>query len=111
MLDRNVDIATVFHHTWTYQALTHDIFNLSLNRIVIDENLGTTASGGARSKTKACELDDTDKFWSQHKGSPFPRVAEAIQEQLEEYRNFEQDVKRLKTNMVRFHVFFKISSF
>lgn len=95
-------MATVFHHTWTYQALTHDIFNLSLNRIVIDENIDVNASGGARPKAKTCELDDSDKFWVQHKGSPFPRVAEAIQEQLEEYRNFHQGVNKLKTNMVRY---------
>ena len=25
VLDRNVDLATPFHHTWTYQALAHDV--------------------------------------------------------------------------------------
>lgn len=25
ILDRNVDLATPFHHTWTYQALAHDV--------------------------------------------------------------------------------------
>lgn len=33
--------------------------------------------------------------------SPFPTVAEAIQEELEEYRASEDDVKRLKASMVR----------
>lgn len=25
ILDRNMDLATPFHHTWTYQALAHDV--------------------------------------------------------------------------------------
>lgn len=25
ILDRTVDLATPLHHTWTYQALTHDV--------------------------------------------------------------------------------------
>jgi len=32
--------------------------------------------------------------------SPFPIVAEAIQEELERYRQSEDEVKRLKTAMV-----------
>ena len=26
ILDRNMDLATPLHHTWTYQALAHDVF-------------------------------------------------------------------------------------
>ncbi|XP_014208527.1 protein sly1 homolog isoform X2 [Copidosoma floridanum] len=99
VLDRSVDMATALHHTWTYQALAHDVLELSLNRLVVEESAGKSAAGGARSKTRACELDATDKFWLNHKGSPFPRVAEAIQEELEQYRTFEQEVKKLKTTM------------
>lgn len=43
ILDRNVDMATPLHHTWTYQALAHDVLNLSLNRVVIEDS---TAKGG-----------------------------------------------------------------
>ena len=25
LLDRNMDLATPLHHTWTYQALAHDV--------------------------------------------------------------------------------------
>lgn len=34
ILDRNVDMATPLHHTWTYQALAHDVLDLALNRLV-----------------------------------------------------------------------------
>lgn len=37
ILDRNIDMATPLHHTWTYQALTHDVLDLTLNRVVIEE--------------------------------------------------------------------------
>lgn len=93
-------MATPLHHTWTYQALAHDVLELALNRLVVEESVGRSPAGGARSKTRACELNNTDHFWCQHKGSPFPRVAEAIQEELEQYRTFEEEVKKLKTTMV-----------
>ncbi|XP_049825350.1 protein sly1 homolog [Aethina tumida] len=96
VLDRNVDMATPLHHTWTYQALAHDLLSLALNRVVVEES---EPSGGARSKNKSCELDPKDKFWSSHKGSPFPTVAESIQEELEQYRSSEEEVKKLKSSM------------
>ncbi|CAG5081726.1 Similar to Slh: Protein sly1 homolog (Drosophila melanogaster) [Cotesia congregata] len=99
VLDRSVDMATPLHHTWTYQALAHDVLELALNRLVVEENVGRSPAGGARSKTRPCELNNTDRFWSQHKGSPFPRVAEAIQEELEQYRVCEEEVKKLKSSM------------
>lgn len=68
ILDRNVDMATPLHHTWTYQALAHDVLNLSLNRVVVEEAMESTAAGGARSKVKTCQLDANDKFWMTHKG-------------------------------------------
>jgi sec1 family domain-containing protein 1 len=36
ILDRNMDLTAVFHHTWTYQALVHDVLNMHLNRVIID---------------------------------------------------------------------------
>ncbi|KAL3267291.1 hypothetical protein HHI36_011422 [Cryptolaemus montrouzieri] len=96
ILDRNIDMATPLHHTWTYQALAHDVLSLSLNRVVIEE---LTPSGGVRAKNRSCELDSNDKFWMMHKGSPFPTVAEAIQEELEQYKSSEEEVKKLKSSM------------
>lgn len=99
LLDRNIDMATPLHHTWTYQALAHDVLELSLNRVMIDDD-DERGHGGAKPKTrKAFDLDAKDKFWKTHKGSPFPTVAEAIQEELEQYRNSEDEIKKLKTSM------------
>lgn len=63
-----------------------------------DDNEKATSTG-AKSKMKACDLDSRDKFWSSHKGSPFPMVAEAIQEELEQYRSSEDEIKKLKSTM------------
>lgn len=96
ILDRNIDMATPLHHTWTYQAMAHDVLNLSLNRVVIEDE---DSKGGVKAKAKPYDLDSRDRFWNTHKGSPFPTVAEAIQEELEQYRSSEDEIKRLKTSM------------
>lgn len=52
LLDRNIDMATPLHHTWTYQALAHDLLNLALNRVMVDE----APTGGKR-------YDQTVEVW------------------------------------------------
>ncbi|XP_055637438.1 protein sly1 homolog [Toxorhynchites rutilus septentrionalis] len=99
LMDRNVDMATPLHHTWTYQALAHDVLELSLNRVIVEDDNDKSSVTGAKSKMKACDLDSRDKFWGSHKGSPFPTVAEAIQEELEQYRSSEDEIKKLKSTM------------
>ncbi len=93
LIDRNFDLATPLHHTWTYQAVLHDTMDLKLNRIEISEDKG---------KSKNYDLLNSDKFWKSQKGNPFPLVAEAIQEELEKYKQSEDELKSLKQHMVRF---------
>ncbi|KAG1671429.1 Sec1 family domain-containing protein 1 [Nymphon striatum] len=99
ILDRNIDMATPLHHTWTYQALAHDVLELQLNRVTVEEETENLNGAKSRKKIKAFDLNVSDKFWIQHKGSPFPTVAEAVQEELENYRASEDEVKRLKSAM------------
>ncbi|XP_071833849.1 sec1 family domain-containing protein 1-like [Apostichopus japonicus] len=102
IIDRNIDMTTPFHHTWTYQALAHDVLDLNLNRVVVEEKLdkGNPATGQPpRIKRKNYDLASTDKFWQGQKGNPFPEVAEAVQEELETYRASEDEVKKLKQDM------------
>lgn len=90
VLDRNVDMATPLHHTWTYQALVHDVLKLNLNRVTVAHE---------QKKPKTFDLDPNDAFWMTHKGSPFPTVAESIQSELEQLKNSEEEVKQLKESM------------
>ncbi|KAI4798187.1 hypothetical protein KUCAC02_022229, partial [Chaenocephalus aceratus] len=92
LADRNVDMATPLHHTWTYQALIHDVLDYQLNRVVMEEGAGG-GSVSCRRQTKEEEQED------KHKGSPFPEVAESVQEELDTYRTQEDEVKHLKSIM------------
>ncbi|KAJ8777092.1 hypothetical protein J1605_014872 [Eschrichtius robustus] len=74
-----------------------------LNRVNLEESSGVENSpAGARPKRKnkkSYDLTPADKFWQKHKGSPFPEVAESVQQELESYRAQEDEVKRLKSIM------------
>ena len=101
ILDRQVDLATTLHHTWTYQALAHDVLQYHLNSVSISETANSDIHAGVQSKpkTRKCDLDNKDTFWLTNKGAPFPQVAERIQQELEEYRSKEEDIKRMKSDM------------
>jgi hypothetical protein len=102
ILDRNLDLATMLHHTWTYQALVHDVLDLRLNRVEIEEVVDEGAPSPTRkprTKKKAYDMTGRDQFWAAQKGSPFPAVAEAVQESLDAYRSEEDEVKKLKAAM------------
>lgn len=97
LVDRNVDLATPLHHTWTYQALAHDVLNLSLNRVTVTEQDGTHPTN--RTKTKEYDLNNLDLFWDAHKASAFPDVAAAVEKELEYYKTAETHVKSLKNDL------------
>jgi sec1 family domain-containing protein 1 len=97
LLDRNFDLATPLHHTWTYQALINDLLNLKLNRVDIEIKSNNSPTG---KETKIYDLLPSDKFWKQQKGNPFPVVAESIQEELEKYKQSESELKSLKETIV-----------
>ena len=98
LLDRNFDLATPLHHTWTYQALIHDLLDLKLNRVEIEKP--SSANGPTSREAKTYDLLGSDKFWKQQKGNPFPNVAESIQEELDKYKQYENELKSLKDTIV-----------
>jgi len=70
LLDRNVDLSVMFHHTWTYQALVHDLLDMKLNTITIP------VTEKEKTETKTYDLDATsDSFWASNAGNPVPKVA------------------------------------
>jgi hypothetical protein len=36
ILDRNVDLIPMLAHSWTYQALVHDVLDMKLNRVTVE---------------------------------------------------------------------------
>jgi len=83
ILARDVDLSTMLHHTWTYQAMTHDLFGLRLNKLTVPVE-GTDSS--APPKPKSYDVDESDAFWLQHAGAAFPDVGNAVHEAIEEYK-------------------------
>lgn len=99
ILDRDIDLATPLHHTWTYQALVHDCFDYSLNRVTLPKTSPGEGGASLPETEKVYDLLVGDKFWQTHRGSPFPNVAEAVQGELNEYKASEEEVKRLRSVM------------
>lgn len=81
LMDRAIDIPVMLHHTWTYQALAHDVLGLRLNRVNIVPKDGESAG-----TKRSYDLDSSDGFWTEHAGLPFPIVAEAVEGALQAYQ-------------------------
>lgn len=73
----------MLHHTWSYQALTHDLLEMRLNRVVINIKEGSETFASGR---RSFDLDKSDPFWAENAGNPFPKVAVAVQKALEDYK-------------------------
>jgi hypothetical protein len=69
-------------HSWTYQALVHDVLGMRLNRITVE----TVEDGGKVSK-RSYDLNSNDFFWARNAGVPFPQVAEDIDAELTKYKD------------------------
>ncbi|KAA8495640.1 Sec1 family domain-containing protein 1 [Porphyridium purpureum] len=93
ILDRNVDLPVMLHHTWTYQALAHDVLTLELNRVTVTDR-STSESGTATASSRSFDLDSSDFFWAENAGKPFPKVAEAVESALAAYKRDVEEVNR-----------------
>ncbi|PHZ10055.1 Sec1-like protein [Rhizopus microsporus ATCC 52813] len=77
LLDRSMDLTPMLSHSWTYEALVHDVLSLNLNRITLEAEDG---------KKRSYDLDTKDFFWTKNASSPFPQVAEDIDVELNKYK-------------------------
>lgn len=80
LLDRELDLNVMVHHTWTYQALIHDLLGSRSNRVKVTSTDKTGAT-----TTRNYDLDSADRFWIQYCGSTFQEAAAAVSEMLSEY--------------------------
>eukprot|EP00049_Salpingoeca_infusionum_P027309 m.31600 g.31600 ORF g.31600 m.31600 type:complete len:734 (-) comp9433_c0_seq3:215-2416(-) len=93
LLDRQMDLPSILHHTWTYQALVHDVFGIRLNRTV-DNVLDTNLPDGS-TKGDTFSFERTDRFWHRCRGDPIPTVAERSGQEVVECRRKEQELKSI----------------
>ncbi|XP_063902680.1 sec1 family domain-containing protein 1-like [Zophobas morio] len=97
LLDRNQDLATLLRHTWTYQALLHDVLHMELNKVIVQSQ----DSNGTPS-LKSYALDsDSDAFWRKEKYSVLQDVLVANDEEVKNYSQQESStVEGIKTSDV-----------
>lgn len=80
LLDRNLDLAAMFAHSWIYQCLVADVFKLERNTITLE-----TEENGKKSK-KQYDLDPKDFFWSNNSQLPFPDAVDNADTELKNYK-------------------------
>lgn len=87
IVDRNIDLVSMFTHSWTYQSLINDACELNRNRISVqseDEEGKTTR--------KSYDLDPDDFFWAKNSGLPFPEVADNLDAALNKYKTDAKEI-------------------
>ena len=93
-MDRNVDLIPMLSHSWTYQALVHDVLDMKLNRVTVEVGLTRLRCDVAdlekspengRLQKKSYDIDSKDFFWEKNAPNPFPQVAEDIDAELSRY--------------------------
>ncbi|WWD21359.1 hypothetical protein CI109_105843 [Kwoniella shandongensis] len=88
ILDRNVDLIPMLSHSWTYQALVHDVLDMKLNRVTVE------SPENGRLQKKSYDIDSKDFFWAKNAGNPFPQVAEDIDSELSRYKSDAAELTR-----------------
>lgn len=92
LMDRDFDLQAMMHHTWTYQALVHDCLGLKRNRVELKLQTGNTEGGrGGASHVLDSKVDD---FWERNRASPFPKVAEEVEAELQRYQRKVEMINR-----------------
>jgi hypothetical protein len=82
ILDREVDMVTMLNHSWTYQAMVHDVLGMRLNKVMVPVDTGDTS---APPKAQPYDVDESDSFWKANAGEPWPQAAGAVHEALEAF--------------------------
>jgi len=88
ILDRNIDMTSLISHTWTYVPLIHDVLSMKLNRVTVE-----IEENGQKSK-KVFDHDISDFFWKKNLSSPFPKVAEDVDIEINKYKKDVEDVTK-----------------
>lgn len=91
ILDRNIDLVSMFSHSWTYQSLVNDVMQFSKNRITV-ESSENGPDGSVKKTRRSYDLDPKDFFWAKNSNLPFPEVADNLDVELNKYKADAQGV-------------------
>ncbi|SCV04081.1 LANO_0G08042g1_1 [Lachancea nothofagi CBS 11611] len=89
ILDRNIDLASMFAHSWIYQSLVFDVFKLARNTITIP-----TKTKDGQEIEKKMDIDPKDFFWLTNSHLPFPDAVENVEAALASYKAEAEDITR-----------------
>ena len=91
LLDRNFDLASMFAHSWIYQCMVSDVYQLKRNTIKLRKI--TKDANGVESETiKNYDIDPRDFFWSKYAQLPFPDVVENADVELNSYKQEAKEI-------------------
>ncbi|KAG4304443.1 hypothetical protein PORY_002153 [Pneumocystis oryctolagi] len=89
ILDRTIDLVSMLSHSWTYQSLINDVFEMKLNRITVD-----VIESNKKISKKNYDIYPSDFFWAKNSNNPFPQVAENIDSELTRYKNDASEISK-----------------
>ncbi|EMR09704.1 hypothetical protein PNEG_01891 [Pneumocystis murina B123] len=89
ILDRTIDLIPMLSHSWTYQSLINDVFEMKLNRIAVN-----VIESDKKTTRKNYDIYPHDFFWEKNSNTPFPQVAENIDLELTRYKNDANEISK-----------------
>lgn len=94
IFDRTSDMVPPLMHSATYQALVDDLLGLKLNKVTVTPSKGKAAAGTVKGTKKSYDLNtQTDLFFAQYAGAPFPEAVEANETKLAEVSQREAEIR------------------
>ncbi|CDF87738.1 probable protein SLY1 [Zygosaccharomyces bailii] len=91
ILDRSIDFACMFAHSWIYQCMVFDVFKLSRNTITIPLK---SEQGQEQESQKKYDLEPDDFFWNENSHLPFPEAAENVETALSAYKTEASEITK-----------------
>ncbi|KAJ1827345.1 Vesicle trafficking between the ER and Golgi [Coemansia sp. RSA 2599] len=90
LLDREMDLGSMLTHSWTYQGLIHDLYDIQLNQISISQK-----DDSGRTLKKSYDLNVGDSFWANNAPLPFPEVAIGIDDASNAFKREADEITRM----------------
>jgi sec1 family domain-containing protein 1 len=87
LLDRNINLTSMFSHSWIYQCMVSDVFELNKNVIKIEKQINET-----KKEIKKFDIEPKDFFWNDNASLPFPDAVENVEAELNKYT---EDAKQI----------------